>query len=300
MSPQNGHTSLTTPRQPRHGWHGAALAGAIALTIGLSGFFMGLRQTGRATAAQRDAWLATARHDVAAEAAQEDTTTAPPIVDYARLGEGSLHANRDWVNSLDKLVPPAAPQVAYAFLSPDEQALVRRQRASRRLYDGAPPTAPHPLDQLNPAACLECHGKPTAISGVMVPQMSHKLYANCLQCHVSSSGPTSTWRSREIALSDGNRFQGTTASGYGSRAYVGAPPVISHTTWMRQSCITCHGPGGTAAFRTSHPERQNCLQCHATDARAEQSPMIARASIGSSDLPPPLPPSAQREIGSFR
>ncbi|MBE2214859.1 MAG: hypothetical protein IAE82_13380 [Opitutaceae bacterium] len=298
MSPRPGHTPTPPPR--RTGWHGAALAGVIALTIGLSGFFMGLRQTGRATTEQREEWAAATGGMPGPGATGDGSETAPPIVEYARLGEGSLHANRDWVNSLDKLASPAAPKAGYAFLSADEQALVRRQRASRRLYDGAPPTAPHPLDQLNPAACLECHGKPTSISGVMVPQMSHKLHANCLQCHVSSSGPTSTWRSREVALSDGNRFQGTTASGYGSRAYVGAPPVISHTTWMRQSCITCHGPGGTAAFRTSHPERQNCLQCHATDARAEQSPMFARASIGSSELPPPLPPSAQREIGSFR
>lgn len=298
MSPQPGHTPPSLPR--RTGWHGAALAGAIALTIGLSGFFMGLRQTGRATLQQREAWTAPAVMEAATGVIHEDTVVAPPIVDYARLGEGSLHANRGWVNSLDKLVPPPPPKAGYAFLSTDEQTLVRRQRASRRLYDGAPPTAPHPLDQLTPAACLECHGKPTSISGVMVPQMSHKLYANCLQCHVSSSGPTSTWRSREVALSDNNSFQGKPASGYGSRAYVGAPPVISHTTWMRQSCITCHGPGGTAAFRTSHPERQNCLQCHATDARTEQSPMIARASIGSSDLPPPLPPSAQREIGGLR
>lgn len=298
---------MTTPGQSspppaprRHGWHSAALAGVIAVTIGLSGFFMGLRQTGRATAEQRRAWTAAPHDQSRSDVVQEDTISAPPVVDYTQLGERSLHANRDWVNSLDRLAPPATPQVGYAFLSADDQTLVRRQRASRRLYDGAPPTAPHPLDQLTPAACLECHGKPTAISGVMVPRMSHPVYANCLQCHVSSSGPTSTWRSREIALSDGNSFQGKSASGYGSRAYVGAPPVISHTTWMRQSCITCHGPGGTAAFRTSHPERQNCLQCHATDARADQSPLLARASIGSSELPPPLPPSAQREIGGLR
>ncbi len=292
--------SSPPPRRQGAGWHGAALALVVALTVGLSGFFMGLRQTGRATTEQREAWVAGASQPSAPGDIVEDAGAVSPIVDYTRLGEGSLHANRAWVNSLDKLAPPPSPKAGYAFLSADEQELVRRQRTSRRLYDGAPPTAPHPLDQLNPAACLECHGKPTAISGVMVPQMSHKLHANCLQCHVSSSGPTSTWRSREVALSDGNRFRGTLASGYGSRAYVGAPPVVSHTTWMRQSCITCHGPGGTAAFRTSHPERQNCLQCHATDARAEQSPMLARASIGSNDVPPPLPPSAQREIGSAR
>lgn len=297
MSPDSEH--ISPPPRRRHGWHGAALAGAVALTVGLSGFFMGLRQTGSATAQQRADWVALPG-TTGEEAAPAEADEAPPIVEYARLGEGSLHANRDWVNSLDKLARPQAPGTGYAFLSADEQTLVRRQRASRRLYDGAPPTAPHPLDQLTPAACLECHGKPTSISGIIVPQMSHKLQVNCLQCHVSSSGPTSTWRAREIALSDGNRFQGTSGSGYGSRAYVGAPPVISHTTWMRQTCITCHGPGGTAAFRTSHPERQNCLQCHASDARAEQSPMIARASIGSSDLPPPLPPSAQREIGGLR
>ena len=292
MNTSHGHSA---PPARRSGWHGAALAAVVAVTVGLSGFFMGLRQTGRSTVEQREQWSAAAPEQPAPAG-----DPAPPIVEYARLGERSLHANRDWVNALDKLAPPPPPQVGYAFLSADEQQLARRRRAARRLYDGAPPTAPHPLDQMTPAACLECHGRPTSISGVMVPLMSHPQHRNCLQCHVSSAGPTSTWRTGEMALSDGNLFQGKPASGYGSRAYVGAPPVVSHTTWMRQSCITCHGPGGTAAFRTSHPERQNCLQCHATDARAEQSPLLAGAGIGSSELPPPLPPAVQREIGGLR
>lgn len=297
MTPDR-HATGTPAR--RSGWHGAAFAGVAALTIGLSGFFMGLRQTDRATERQRDAWNASVRGAASGPANAEEATAAPRIVEYKRLGEGSLHANRGWVSTLDKLAPPPAAQAGFAFLSSDEQALTRRQRASRRLYDGAPPTAPHPLDQRSPTACLECHGKPTSISGVMVPRMSHAFQVNCLQCHVSSAGPTSTWRTRAVALSDGNRFQGRPASGYGSRAYVGAPPVISHATWMRQTCISCHGPGGTAAFRTSHPERQNCLQCHATDARVEEHPILARAGIGSSDMPPPLPAPAPREAGSLR
>jgi nitrate reductase (cytochrome), electron transfer subunit len=274
----------------------------IALTVGLSGFFMGLRQTGRSLEAQREQWMSTpvqeAHPDAHSAIIHDDTISAAPAVDYAQLGERSLHANRGWVNSLANLAPPSSPQTGYAFLSADEQQLVRRQRASRRLFDGAPPTAPHPLDQLSPAACLACHGKPTMISGVLVPRMSHPLHKNCLQCHVSSVGPTSSWRSHPVSLADGNQFTGTTASGYGSRAYTGAPPVVSHTTWMRQDCMSCHGPGGTAAFRTSHPERQNCLQCHAVDARAEQSPILARTSIGSSALPPPLPASLKREVGT--
>jgi len=289
---------LATSNRRGHTWRGAALSAAIALTLGTSGFFMGLRQTGRASAESRLNWDDPTT--VATATTGDPSGEIPPVVEYGRLPEGHLRANRGWTNSLASLVPPTAPMPGYAFLSEDEQTLARLRRAARRLYDGAPPTAPHPLDARTPAACLECHGKPTMISGLRVPQMSHPLHANCLQCHVSSAGPTSTWRTREVALSDGNAFSGKPPSGFGSRAYAGAPPVISHTTWMRQSCITCHGPGGTAAFRTSHPERQNCLQCHATDARAEQAPLLARRLPGSDTPPPPLPEALQRGISAPR
>ena len=302
----------------------AIVAGIAALTFGLSGFFMGLRHTADVSLRQRTAWRAappppvsppTAADQPTAGArptpgpARERATTAdaaiPEAVPYARLAEHTLQPNRGWNSRLADLPHPTAA-LRPVMPTAEQEELLRRQRASRRQYDGAPPVAPHPINQVTPAACLECHGRPTFISGIAVPQMSHQLYQNCLQCHAPAGGPTSTWRGRELSPAEGNTFLGRPPAGHGRRAYLGAPPVVPHSTWMRQNCLSCHGPTGTAAFRTSHPERQNCLQCHATDSAAEQRPPLfvgaetglgpeagggagSIAPGGDNSRPPPLP-----------
>ena len=49
-----------------------------------------------------------------------------------------------------------------------------------------------------------------------------------------------------------------------SAAMPGAPPPIPHSLDMRERCLACHaGPGAVDEFRTSHPERAGCRQCHA-------------------------------------
>jgi cytochrome c-type protein NapB len=266
-------------RAPSRRGNGAVVAGIVALTIGLSGFFMGLRQTSTVSGLAR---TATSTPPPAAPAA--DAKDVPVAVEYSRLSERSLQPNRAWKSRLADLDPHTAAAPVFARLTADEQEVVRHQRAGRRQYDGAPPVAPHPLNQTTAAACLECHGHPVAIGGITVPQMSHQAYENCLQCHLSAVGPTSTWRSRAISQADGNSFRGKPSPGYGSRAYEGAPPVMPHSTWMRQTCLSCHGPGGANSFRSPHPERHNCLQCHAPDATLDQTPALARQ-----DRPPPLP-----------
>ena len=65
-------------------------------------------------------------------------------------------------------------------------------------------------------------------------------------------------------------FAGEQTTPAGARAYEGAPPTIPHRTLMRENCMSCHGEGGTSAIRTSHPDRQSCTQCHATDASYDQ------------------------------
>lgn len=275
MSPAAG-----IPRSRRRG-KGAVVAGIVALTLGLSGFFMGLRQTSTEAGLARPGWAKSSPAKTTAVAAKSEI---PVVVEYAKLRERSLQPNRQWKSRLADLDRQAPATISFARLTADEQELVRHQRGSRRQYDGAPPVAPHPLNQTTAAACLECHGQPVVIAGITVPQMSHQPYENCLQCHVSALGPSSTWRSRPLSLADGNSFRGKPSAGYGARAYEGAPPVMPHATWMRQSCLSCHGPGGANSFRTPHPDRHNCLQCHAPDARLDQTPLL-----GHNDRPPPLP-----------
>lgn len=255
----------------------AVVAGLVALTVGLSGFFMGLRQTELAAAGMLVKPGATTKTSPAV--IETDVPIAPR---YSELADGRLRPNKDWVVHLATLKPSApVEQFAAEPLSSSDLVRLRARRSTRRQYDGAPPVAPHPLDQLTPAACMECHGKPTKIGNIQAPLVSHPVYTNCIQCHVSSVGPSSTWVAQHEALSEGNKFAGKDQSGQGKRAYVGAPPAVPHTTWMRDNCMSCHGPGGTVAMRTSHPNRQSCTQCHAPNAQLD-----ARLAGG---LPPPLP-----------
>ena len=261
---------------PRWSRKAAVVAACVAVTVGLSGFFMGMRQTHRASAALK-------QEQVPNAPAAADLASNPTAPRYAELAGGALHPNRDWVNQLERL--HSTPLVETLARTAREQEAARTKRASRRQYDGAPPIAPHPVDQHSPASCLSCHGTPTSISGAPVPQMSHELLTNCLQCHVSSVGPTSMWRGKPtVTLADHNTFAGRGAPEQGTRAYTGAPPTIPHGTVMRESCLSCHGPGGSSAFRSTHPERTSCLQCHATNAVLDRRPVV-------SQTPPPMPAS---------
>ena len=82
----------------------------------------------------------------------------------------------------------------------------------------------------------------------------------------------------------GNGFDGVAAPTEGARAWLGAPPVVPHTTWMRNDCLACHGPNGWPGMETTHPWRQNCLQCHAPSSALDLNPSTLTAV---EFLPPP-------------
>ena len=152
---------------------------------------MGMRQASRA-AGER-----IVKHRTTAPVADNgagDETGIPRAVEYSRLREGTLRPNTDWENSLAKLAQPPRKLARFAQLSADEQELVRLRRTARRQYDGAPPIAPHPLDQMSATTCMECHGKPTTISGIAVPQMSHPFQATA--CNAMPPTPSPIRRRR--------------------------------------------------------------------------------------------------------
>lgn len=130
---------------------------------------------------------------------------------------------------------------------------------SRRAYPGAPPVIPHQLlDKrgIGGKSCNGCH-----LKGGYVPAFSaytpitpHPGWHNCLSCHVP--------------IAEKSSFR---ASGFvpGSRpalpeaALPGGPPAVPHSLDYRTNCAACHGgPAAVKEIRTSHPERQNCRQCH--------------------------------------
>ncbi len=266
---------LENPLSPRPsvGRKLAVVATVVALTTGLSGYFMGLRQTDRSAADHRNP-VATLPADHAT--AEPDLSTAPVAPRYPELRDRTRQPNSGWVNSLGNLPPAPAFTADTPHLSTEEITALRAKRDARRAFTGAPPTVPHPIDQHASTTCLACHGHPTRIGKLDVPQISHPVYTNCIQCHAPAAGPGPLLASPPAAQSTpvlANSFVGLTAALSGTRAYTGAPPTIPHTTAMRQNCVTCHAPGGSSALKTSHPQRQNCLQCHALDAARSTQPI---------------------------
>jgi cytochrome c-type protein NapB len=139
-------------------------------------------------------------------------------------------------------------------------------RAGRRAYDGAPPVIPHP--RLG-GACVNCHTTAAReVPGVgLAPPNPHlhttgmSAASRCEQCHVFAvTGST-------FAAND---FRGLAQDlRHGERLSPRAPPVIPHLVFMREDCAACHaGPAVRPEVRCDHPERANCLQCHARSGSA--------------------------------
>lgn len=234
---------------------------SLAAVIGMAfvGFFVGLRQGAPSPE------MKPIEHRAAAAHPQAIPATAYRDFDRRRLGP-----NREWTSTLGDLKQPAID----LFSKPERSEEGRREtlaaRSRRRAFDGAPPVVPHPIDQRSTASCLACHGDNIAIGTspqqvVRATKMSHGMLGNCTQCHVEQ-------RAAELESLEqpGNLFAGKPAPLGGHRAWNGAPPTVPHTTFMRESCLSCHGPTGADPIRTTHAWRTNCLQCHAPSAVLDQ------------------------------
>jgi len=134
-------------------------------------------------------------------------------------------------------------------------------RVARRAFDGAPPVIPHA--PFGGVTCMSCHTE----RGIDVPDvgfapaMPHEgtgglsAVANCQQCHLFQADTESF---RESSFEGFRR-----KSRRGTRQHSDAPPVMPHSLFMHENCLACHsGPGSRQEIRTTHPERENCTQCH--------------------------------------
>ena len=152
--------------------------------------------------------------------------------------------------------------------------LALQDRAANRAYDGAPPTIPHAVQQSAAAECMACHEAGMTLRGHRASPIPHEAMGNCLQCHVVQDGPQPGERLLPDAPTAAvNSFAGLTSPEAGERAWSIAPPVVPHSTQLRERCLSCHGPGGRDAMRSTHPDRQSCTQCHALQAESEQRPL---------------------------
>ncbi len=141
----------------------------------------------------------------------------------------------------------------------------KRTRAvyyARRAYPGAPPVIPHAIDEADAGGrlCLACHGDGgwAPRFEAYAPVTPHPELLSCRQCHVPQAGRpafhASGWETVAPPLLRG-------------AAMPGSPPPIPHALQLRENCRACHaGPGAVDEFRTSHPERVTCRQCHALAA----------------------------------
>jgi len=241
------------------------IVGAILLTASVSGYFMGLRQTGSRLNPTQSVSLVVALVETSTD---DSIQLARRYAEQNRLADGP---NSTWENHVGKLVQPVVDVNALTNVTEAERALALRERAARRALDGAPPVVPHPIAQDSAASCLACHGVGLVVKDKVASKISHAAYTSCTQCHVPAVGPRIP--TSEIALREPlteNQFAGLNAPLKGTRAWPQAPPTVPHSTLMRSDCNSCHGPQGLFGLRTPHPNRQACVQCHAPGAEMDQ------------------------------
>lgn len=262
-TPPPSRSSLPTSR-------GGRVAIAVAVAAALAGFFTGTREL------RAPAKLPAAPHAGPVGRVPAGASAEPAYGDMRRgdyRGNANLYANAAEVLAAG-LPDPLAP----IELSDEERARAVEERHKRRAYDGAPPTIPHAVGQLEPTGCLVCHERGANVAGRIAPPISHTRYASCLQCHVVGDAPGPPGA---VDGGTANAFVGN-AWGKGTRAWPGAPPTTPHPTWMRNECTSCHGAAGKLGLRSSHPWRASCEQCHAPSATLDQRPPGAVANVGAS------------------
>jgi cytochrome c-type protein NapB len=220
---------------------------------------------------------AQSRDVTAADAALVASSSAGmPAASYSEMRRMETGPTSRWKPSLERIHSGAEyqrcitchnPHTAEIAPSDKDKLSSLSTRAARRAFNGAPPVIPHAVERTNDAACYACHGE----GGVRVGQhvanrMSHGLLVNCLQCHAAP--PPKPFAHLEVVVA--NTFVGLPAPTSGERAFPGAPPVIPHSTWMRERCLSCHGGvAGWPGLEVTHRWRTNCKQCHALSAQLE-------------------------------
>jgi cytochrome c-type protein NapB len=245
------------------------LIGVIGVAI--VGYFVGINDgvPNAVSGAWADAGLASQTTLNPSEDAVHDAANGTvPAVSYSEMRRRQSGPTSQWQQSLDQIPQPKYDLFAEIKPSESDKLASTKTRASRRAFNGAPPVIPHSVENTTDAACYACHGKGMRIADRVANQMSHEFLANCTQCHAPP--PPSVFGNVDTTVA--NTFVGLPAPTKGERAYPGAPPTIPHSTWMRQTCLACHGnEAGWAGLQSTHPWRINCTQCHGSSATLEQA-----------------------------
>ena len=158
-------------------------------------------------------------------------------------------------------VQPLVVMASQPNLRPGAKVRTLREFYSRRAYPGAPPVIAHTVqfDGVINDDCLSCHkdGGYVPELNAYTPVTPHPEMQNCRQCHVSQN--------TEGVFVD-TEWAESMLPKRGRQAIAGGPLQIPHPLQFRENCLACHsGPHAVVEIRTSHPERENCQQCHVVD-----------------------------------
>ncbi len=130
-------------------------------------------------------------------------------------------------------------------------------RQDLRLYEGAPPVIPHPIEEYGRDDCLACHLDGDAVdeqSGRSAQVTPHPEQINCRQCH--------------LARLTNDVFVASLGEGLKPRIVEAplnpmGPPYIPHRLQDRNDCRACHlGQAAADVIVPEHGDRANCRQCH--------------------------------------
>lgn len=161
--------------------------------------------------------------------------------------------------------PAASKQRSFASIT--RTNTVGKKALLDRAFFGAPPTIRHIGIVLSErhTDCLQCHAKENRIElrQQAIAPVPHAEFSQCTQCHVKANPGIMPLRGST------NLFIGLDLPGKGSRAHSLAPPTVPHKTFMRENCLSCHGPTGLWRIKTAHPYRTQCLQCHAPESKQD-------------------------------
>lgn len=195
----------------------------------------------------------------------------PLVVSYSDIAGAKFKMNPGRAMHFSQLKQQKPGMFDPVIKRPEMKNLAIIDRVKTRAFEGAPPTIPHPVDDVRAEKCLVCHGEGARIGNRIASKMSHPRFSNCVQCHVvkQSKGPFA-----DPPLNAVNQFVGVVRPGPGLRAHPTAPPSVPHMTFMREDCMSCHGLLTRPGLRTTHPWFSNCLQCHAPSAVLDQHSFV--------------------------
>jgi len=280
MSPENKDQELSFEQGSRNRL--PVLVAYAVMIVATTGYFIGV--TAPMTSSEPvETATQNSVHSQAKDASPDDAIVLPATT-YRGMTTARKSPNHDWTTSLASLKQTPYDPFANIVLNQNDKIASLSRREQRRAFNGAPPTVPHPIDQYTSRGCMACHGEGLRSESIRASKMPHPFYVSCTQCHVEQKAKFST-----ATLVVENSFDGLPAPTAGTRAFATAPPVVPHSTSMREDCLSCHGRTAEPGMESTHPWRTNCQQCHAPKAKLNHVPFAATSKflsgpvIGESD-----------------